>query len=67
VFAMLRNEKVRGILYQVLVIAGFILVALFIAKNTAHNIEIRGIKSGFGFLHSTAGFDISTEFSSTQI
>jgi len=59
VFAMLRNEKVRGILYQVLVVAGFVLVALFIAKNTAHNIEVRGIKSGFGFLTSTAGFDIT--------
>ncbi len=58
-FAMLRNEKVRGILYQVLVVAGFVLVALFIAKNTAHNIEVRGIKSGFGFLTSTAGFDIT--------
>ncbi len=57
--ALLRNEKVRGILYQMLVILGFISVAYFIAINTAHNIEIRGIKSGFGFLHSTAGFDIT--------
>ncbi len=57
--ALLRNEKVRGILYQVLVVTGFLVVAYFIAINTAHNIQIRGIKSGFGFLHSTAGFDIT--------
>jgi general L-amino acid transport system permease protein len=57
--ALLRNEKVRGILYQFIVIVGFVLVAYFIAKNTAHNIEIRGIKSGFDFLDSTAGFDIT--------
>ncbi len=57
--ALLRNEKVRGILYQVIVIVGFAFVAYFIAKNTAHNIEIRGIKSGFDFLGSTAGFDIT--------
>ena len=57
--ALLRNEKVRGILYQVIVILGFLFVVYFIAKNTAHNIEIRGIKSGFDFLNSTAGFDIT--------
>jgi len=57
--ALLRNEKVRGILYQVLVITGFLVLAYFIAINTSHNIEVRGIKSGFGFLNSTAGFDIT--------
>ncbi len=56
---LLRNEKVRGILYQILVITGFLIVAYFIAINTAHNIEVRGIKSGFDFLHATAGFDIT--------
>ncbi len=55
----LRNEKVRGVLYQILVIAGFVTLAWFIAINTAHNIQVRGIKSGFDFLHSTAGFDIT--------
>jgi len=57
--ALLRNEKVRGILYQLLVVFGFGLLAWFIAKNTAHNIEIRGIRTGFDFLNSTAGFDIT--------
>jgi len=56
---ILRNEKVRGILYQVLVIFGFVAFIWFVAQNTAHNIEVRGIKSGFGFLDSTAGFDIT--------
>jgi len=57
--ALLRNEKVRGVLYQVLVVFGFGLLAWFIARNTAHNIEIRGIRTGFDFLNSTAGFDIT--------
>ena len=32
---------------------------MYIAQNTAHNIEARGIKSGFNFLNTTAGFDIT--------
>jgi len=57
--SLLRNEKVRGVLYQILVVLGFGLFVLFIAINTAHNIEVRGIRSGFDFLNSTAGFDIT--------
>jgi general L-amino acid transport system permease protein len=57
--SFLRNEKVRGVLYQVLVVVAFAFVVYFISMNTAHNIQARGIKSGFGFLHSTAGFDIT--------
>ncbi len=57
--SFLRNEKVRGILYQLITIIGFVIFMMYIAQNTAHNIEARGIKSGFGFLNSTAGFDIT--------
>jgi len=57
--SFLRNEKVRGILYQVITIVLFVLFIGYIAQNTAHNIEARGIKSGLGFLHTTAGFDIT--------
>jgi len=55
----LRNEKVRGVLYQLITIIGFAVFILYIAQNTAHNIESRGIKSGLDFMHSTAGFDIT--------
>jgi len=57
--ALLRNEKFRGVLYQAVIIAVLIVLVGFIVQNTARNIEIRGIKSGFDFLNSTAGFDIT--------
>jgi general L-amino acid transport system permease protein len=53
-----RSAAFRGLLYQiiaVLVIGG---VAWFLAHNTAENMRIRGIKSGFDFLTQPAGFDI---------
>lgn len=57
--SFLRNEKVRGILYQLITIAGFVFLIVYIAQNTAHNIEVRGIKSGLGFMNAVAGFDIT--------
>jgi len=55
----LRNEKVRGVIYQLITIVGFVLFIVYIAQNTSHNIEQRGIKTGFDFLNATAGFDIT--------
>ncbi len=55
----LRDEKIRGVLYQLITIIGFVLFIVYIAQNTAHNIEQRGIKTGFDFLNATAGFDIT--------
>jgi len=57
--AFLRDEKIRGILYQLITIMLFVAFLYYIAQNTAHNIEQRGIKTGFEFLNSTAGFDIT--------
>ena len=57
--SFLRDEKVRGILYQLITIVAFAALALYIAHNTAQNIEARGIKSGFDFLNQSAGFDIT--------
>ena len=57
--SFLRNEKVRGILYQLITIIGFVVFIMYVANNTAHNIEARGIKSGFDFLNSAAGFEIT--------
>ena len=57
--SFLRNEKVRGILYQLLTIIGFVIFIMYVAGNTAHNIEARGIKSGFDFLNSASGFEIT--------
>jgi general L-amino acid transport system permease protein len=55
----LRDEKIRGIFYQIITIVGFVLFIFYIAQNTSHNIEQRGIKTGFDFLNATAGFDIT--------
>ena len=57
--SFLRDEKVRGILYQLITIVAFAALALYIAHNTAQNIEARGIKSGFDFLNQSSGFDIT--------
>lgn len=57
--SFLRDEKVRGILYQLITIVAFGALVLYIAHNTAQNIEARGIKSGFDFLNNSSGFDIT--------
>ena len=57
--SFLRDEKVRGVLYQLITIVAFAMLALYIAHNTAQNIEARGIKSGFEFLNNSSGFDIT--------
>ena len=54
----LRNQKVRGILFQILTILGLVAFLWYIGSNTMSNIEQRGIKTGFGFLNDTAGFSI---------
>jgi len=56
--AALRNEKVRGFLFQLLTVVGLVAFLWYIGVNTLHNIEQRGIQTGFGFLEGTAGFGI---------
>ena len=53
-----RDPRLRALLFQALVLAGVIGLALFILDNTLTNLERRGITSGFDFLSSTAGFGI---------
>ncbi|MBL0687009.1 MAG: amino acid ABC transporter permease [Sulfurospirillum sp.] len=54
----LKNQKVRGVLFQILAVVSLVAFLWYIGLNTAHNIEKRGIKTGFEFLNSTAGFGI---------
>lgn len=56
--ALLRNQKVRGMIFQLLTILGVVAFLWYIGLNTTHNIEQRGIKTGFEFLNGTAGFGI---------
>lgn len=53
-----RSRAVRGWVYQVLALALIVLLVWFLAYNTAHNMQVRGIQSGFDFLAQPAGFDI---------
>ena len=56
--AMWNDPRVRAVFYQVLVIGGVLAFGAYIVNNTLHNLEARGISSGFGFITKTAGFDI---------
>ncbi|MEA3290954.1 MAG: amino acid ABC transporter permease [Pseudomonadota bacterium] len=54
------NPTFRAIFFQVVVLVAVVLFGLYIFNNTTHNLEQRGIASGFAFLNSTAGFGIIT-------
>lgn len=54
----LRDPRVRSILYQAIALVLFAAFVAFITHNTIRNLQSQGIASGFGFLDTTAGFDI---------
>jgi len=56
--ALLRNQKIRGIFFQLLTVIGLVAFLWYIGSNTVANIDQRGIQTGFGFLQGTAGFGI---------
>jgi general L-amino acid transport system permease protein len=53
-----RNPRVRSLVLQALVVALVVAGVAYIVGNTLHNLEQRGINTGFGFLSSEAGFGI---------
>ena len=53
-----RRRAARGLLWQALAVAALALLLGWLAINTAHNMQARGIQSGFDFLLEPAGFDI---------
>ncbi len=56
-FNFLQDQRVRSVFYQLLT-AGIVgWVAWYLISNTAHNLEVRGMNTGFGFWNSSAGFD----------
>jgi general L-amino acid transport system permease protein len=57
--SVLYDPKVRGIFYQVLLIAVVGYLFYVAATNAIENLQRAKIASGFGFLNNTAGFDIS--------
>ena len=51
------DERVRNFFYQTLTAGTFAWLVWYLFTNTSHNLEVRGMNSGFGFLFQTAGFD----------
>src|SRR5438067_519102 len=56
---LLYNPKVRGIAYQVALLALLVFLVGSAVHNAAENLARAKIASGFGFWDNTAGFDIS--------
>ncbi len=52
------DEKIRGVIFQVLAIIAVIFVFYSLLNNALNNLEDRGITTGFGFLNDQAGFSI---------
>jgi len=57
--SFLYDPKVRGVFYQLLLIAVVGYLFYMAATNAVENLQRARIASGFGFLNNTAGFDIS--------
>ena len=53
-----RSQAFRGLIYQIVAIGAVGLGVWWLASNTLHNMQVRGIQSGFDFLKGPAGFDI---------
>ena len=53
------DRRYRAVLWQILAVAGGVLLSWFLLGNLFDNLARRGIVSGFGFLNSTAVFGIT--------
>lgn len=55
----LYDPKVRGIAYQLVLVAIIAFLFYEAATNAVQNLRAAGIASGFGFLSTTSGFDVN--------
>ncbi|MEA4838771.1 MAG: amino acid ABC transporter permease [Rhodospirillaceae bacterium] len=53
------DERIRGIFYQMALLAFVVALGWFLVSNTLRNLEARHIATGFGFLEREAAFGIS--------
>ncbi len=56
---MFSNERVRGLVWQALLLVVVVATGYYLVSNTLYNLEQRNIRVGFDFLGTEAGFDIS--------
>lgn len=55
----LNDPRVRGFIYQLLIVLAVVWLVISILNNLSANLEARGIATGFGFLNERAGFGVS--------
>jgi general L-amino acid transport system permease protein len=60
--SLLYDPRVRGIAYQVIVVAGLAALVYFAASNAKENLDRAHIATGIDFLRRNAGFDINQRF-----
>jgi general L-amino acid transport system permease protein len=53
------DERLRAIVWQVLVVGVVAGIIWWLIRNTQHNLEVRRIATGFGFLSREAGLPVS--------
>lgn len=56
-FNFFNDERVRSVFYQILTAAVVGWVGWYLFTTTSHNLQVRGMDSGFGFMGVEAGFD----------
>ncbi|MFH5925544.1 amino acid ABC transporter permease [Roseomonas xinghualingensis] len=52
------DERVRAIVWQVLIVGAVVGIVWWLVRNTQYNLEVRRIATGFGFLQREAGLPI---------
>lgn len=57
--SFLNDQRTRAIFFQALAFLAVVIFFVYIGLNTAHNLEVRGIATGFGFLNAPAGYDVA--------
>ncbi|MBO1080898.1 amino acid ABC transporter permease [Roseomonas haemaphysalidis] len=53
------DERFRAIIWQVLIVGAVVGIVWWLVRNTQHNLEVRRIATGFGFLQREAGLPIA--------
>lgn len=53
------DERFRAIIWQVLIVGVVVGIIWWLVRNTQHNLEVRRIATGFGFLQREAGLPIA--------
>ena len=56
--SLLTDPKFRAWIFQILAVIAVVALGWYLFNNTQHNLQSRGISSGFGFMEQSAGFGI---------